>query len=92
MKKKVEETVTVSKYERECKEVSWANGQAIKWQCADRVTIKRSNGWVSSAPHTIVIQGDPASSRAAAMINLNNSIQDFELALNEIRIKNPVQE
>lgn len=92
MKKKVEETVTISNYERECKEVGWTNGKAIKWQCSDRVTIRRSNGCTSSAPHTIVIQGDPASSRAAAMININNSIQDFELALKEIRIKNPIQE
>lgn len=92
MKKKTEETIDISNYERECKEVGWANGNAIKWQCSDRVTIKRNKGWSSSVPHTIVIQGDPKTSRAEAMISLNNSIQDFELALKEIRSKNLVEE
>ena len=90
MKKQTEEIIDVCNYERECKEVGWSNGKAIKWQCADRVTIKRSKGWTSSEPHVIVIQGDPKTSRAEAMISLNNSIQDFELALKEIRIKNPI--
>lgn len=92
MKKTAEEKIDVCNYERECKEVGWANGHAIKWQCSDRVTIKRSKGWTSTAPHTIVIQGDPKSSRAEAMISLQNCIEDFELALNEIRKKNPEQE